>query len=330
MWLKMNRVDFVKSFQRELATNFNLGYQNWWSKFLFHYSDISNIISILNSAKLYSRNKALALRLMQNDNADNSVISHTDTRAKEYVRLYFGALTPTQYHNEGFKSRTKILHHAHCPVPVFLLLNFVKILSRTDSHFSSGNIASAKSNIYNHIEDLDKLEFKYIYHRDYIQENMNKQLITYCRHAEVLIPDELNIYDYIEYVMVRSEAEKQTLLYHLNQTSKQKLKQKIRIYKNGIFYADRFYIENIELVDNRFSISFSRITDDKFDFVFYITNNDIGLNYTSKIPQISIENRTIIFQIKPEYVSKNISLKITIDGNLAYEHNFGVHNNLVL
>ncbi len=319
----MSKQAFVEKFQIQLAARFNAGYQSWWHKFLFHYTDISNIISILNSGKLYSRNKALELGLMQNDNADDDVIGNTGLSAKDYVRFYFGALTPTQYHNEGFKSRNKIQHNAHCPVPVFLLFDFVKLLAREDSKFSSGNIASSGVDIYNEIEDLNQLEFENIYHRGSTFHESNPRHITYCRHAEVLIPNELNIYDYIKYVFVRSEAEKQTLLYHLDSNTKQKLEQKIRIHTNGLFYADRFYIENIRLDDDMFHISFSKATSDRFDFVFNITNNDTGLNYKEEIPQVSLESKTVTFKIKSEYVSKNMSLEIKIDGSLAYEHNFG-------
>ena len=319
----MNRQAFVEEFQIQLSSKFNVGYQSWWHKFLFHYSDISNIISVLNSGKLYSRNKVLELGLMQNDNADDDVIGNTGLSAKDYVRFYFGALTPTQYHNEGFKAKNKIQHNAHCPVPVFLLFDFVKLLSREDSRFSSGNIASSGVDIYDEIEDLNQLEFENIYHRGSTFHESNPSHITYCRHAEVLIPNELNIYDYIEYVFVRSEAEKQTLLYHLDTSIKQKLEQKIRIHTNGLFYADRFYIENIHLVDDIFHIFFSKATNDKFDFIFKVTNNDTELSYKKEVPQVSLESKTVTFKIKPEYVSKNMSLEIKIDGSLAYEYNFG-------
>ena len=291
----MSRQTFVEEFQAQLAAKYNAGYQSWWHEFLFHYSDISNIISVLNSGKLYSRNKALERGLMQNDNADDDVIGNTGLSAKDYVRFYFGTLTPTQYHNEGFKSKYNIQHNAHCPVPVFLLFDFVKLLARDDSKFSSGNIASHGVDIYSNIENLNQLEFENIYHRGSTYQETNPSHITYCRHAEVLIPNELNIYDYIEYVFVRSEAEKQTLLYHLDSNTKQKLEQKIRIHTNGLFYADRFYIENIRLDDDMFHISFSKATSDKFDFVFNITNNDTGLNYKEEIPQVSLESKTATF-----------------------------------
>jgi len=267
---------------------------------------------------------------MQNDNADDDVIGNTGLSAKEYVRFYFGALTPTQYHNEGFKPKYTIQHNAHCPVPVFLLFDFVKLLAREDSRFSSGNIASQGVQIYSNIEDLDQLEFENIYHRGSTHQASNPSHITYCRHAEVLIPHELQIYDYLKYVIVRSEAEKQTLLYHLDLDAKGRLEDKIRIHTNGLFYADRFYIEQVDLIYDSFEIFFSRPTNDKFDFVFRIINHDNSTSHTKEVPQVSIESKKVTFKMKPEIVSKNISLKITIDGSLAYEYNFGNDMNCVV
>ena len=327
---KMHRTTFVEEFQKKLALTYNTGYQRWWNKFLFHFTDISNAVSILNSNKLYSRNKALQLGLMHNDNADDDVIDNTGLNTKEYVRFYFGALTPTQYHNEGFKPKKKIHNNAHCPVPVFLLFDFVKLLGREDSHFSTGNMAAQGVEVFNDIKDLDKLEFDYIYHRGSTYHEPNPNHITYCRHAEVLIPNELNIDDCLKYVVVRSEAEKQTLLCGLDVMTKEKFKDKIRVKKNGLFYADRFYIENIMHERDIFRIIFSKPTADKFDFTFKVTDRHSGLSYIKDIPQISLESKGAIFKIKPEFVSSNLSLQIAIDGHLAYENDFTNIENLIM
>ena len=44
----MTKEDFVRDFQKDLAIKFPHGYQSWWHRFLFHFSDISNITSIFN------------------------------------------------------------------------------------------------------------------------------------------------------------------------------------------------------------------------------------------------------------------------------------------
>ena len=52
----MIKEQFLDAFQTTLATHFT-GTQNWWTKSLFHFTDITNAISILNHGKIYSREK---------------------------------------------------------------------------------------------------------------------------------------------------------------------------------------------------------------------------------------------------------------------------------
>ena len=50
---------------------------SWWPKFAFHYTDVTNAVSILNSGFLYSRADAAQMRVMKNDNASRQVIDMT-------------------------------------------------------------------------------------------------------------------------------------------------------------------------------------------------------------------------------------------------------------
>ncbi len=317
----MNREAFAKAFKRQLAESYQDGYQAWWHKYLFHFSDISNVISILNSGRLYSRNRALELGLMQNDNADDDVIEHTTLDAKDYVRFYFGALTPTQYHNEGFKPQNQITNNAHCPVPVFLLFDFVSLLSYQECRFSSGNIAASGVDIYSDIQDLERLEFEHIYHRGSLYGVPNASHITYCRHAEVLLPHELDIWDALKFVVVRSEAEKQTLIHHLRDDVLEKIADTIRVRTNGLFYANRLYVKEVNLVDNGYIITFSKATvPDRFDFRFIVTDRRTGKSIIKEVPQVTLENAKPKLLIDGDL--KNSILRIEINGHLAYEHDF--------
>ena len=108
----MKREEFVAKFQKKLLAKFNSGFQSWWPNFIFHYSDVTNITSILNSGILYSREQASQKGLMTNDNASDAVIGGTNESLKKYVRFYFGAKTPTQFQNEGIKPKINISNNA--------------------------------------------------------------------------------------------------------------------------------------------------------------------------------------------------------------------------
>ena len=315
----MSRSAFVKAFQKKLDVKFQNGFQNWWPNFIFHYSDVTNIISVLNSGKLYSRHKAVELGLMQNDNANDTVISNTTDIYKDYVRCYFGAKTPTQYHNEGIKPSSQIRNNAHCPVPIFLLFDFVSLLSKDDVIFSGGNIAASGADIYTEIEQLNVLEFNYIYNREALQPDSFNGHIIYCRHAEVLIPNELDIYDYLKFICVRSEAEKETLLYGLDDETKEKISGRIKIFtKDGIFFNNRLFVNSVKLVDKEVNMNFSNAN--KYEFEMRVVAKDYasGKEYdkekTWKFPSM------VHWKLEDDIGSDGFYIRIELNGDIAYEN----------
>ncbi len=308
----MNRQQFVEEFQKKLFDMFPDGFQHWWPNFIFHYSDINNVASILKKNILYSRSMAASLECMINDNADKTVISGTNQDYQRYVRLYFGAKTPTQYQNEGILQDSNIRNNAHCPVPVFLLFDFVKILSRPDSCFSNGNIAATNPQIYSDIFCLKDLEFKHIYSRAPLPETPQKRHINYCRNAEVLIPDSLEVEDYLEYVCVRSEAEKETLLSLLDTQSLSKYISKIRIFtKDGLFYRNRLYIEKVSLENQKIIIKIANASKGIFDLKI---KSDLSIAKKEKI-----SDSEWIIDFSENINSNGEELSIFLNGCLAYK-----------
>lgn len=94
-----------------------------WTSFCFHFTNLNNAVSILQNGMLVSRKKALESGIMENENASIDVINQTDEEWNKYVRLYFRPRTPTQYNNEGFRSKSNLGSlQAHCPFPVFFCL----------------------------------------------------------------------------------------------------------------------------------------------------------------------------------------------------------------
>ena len=115
--------------------------RSWWANFVFHYAELQNAISILETGALYSRDEATNRGLLSTDSASASVLASTSDAYKSYVRLYFRPKTPTQYSNEGIRPHDAIVHDAHCPVPVFLLFDSRDVLTRTSTRFSNGSLA---------------------------------------------------------------------------------------------------------------------------------------------------------------------------------------------
>ena len=85
------------SYKEIIQNNEKYAPVRWWPHYAYHYTDIQNAVSILESEMLYSRTQAEELHVMQNDNASRQVIDMTRDRITSYVRFYFRPLTPTQY-----------------------------------------------------------------------------------------------------------------------------------------------------------------------------------------------------------------------------------------
>ena len=317
----MRRIDFVQEFQRKLASQFPIGFQHTWTKFIFHFSDIHNIVSVLNSGKLYSRAKAIELGVMKNDNANSNVIDNTIEQYKHYVRLYFGAKTPTQYMNEGVKSKDKIVNNAHCPVPVFLLFDFVKLLASEKVLFSGGNLASKGVDVYHDIKDLERLEFNYIYHREPLPTDDFKKHIQYCRHAEVLVPDEVKIDEFLQYIYVRSQAEKETLLYGLDIDVAEHFKNKIILFsKDGLFWAKELFVNSVVLKGSDVAIDLSIAPQNNFIITLYGKDLESNSEFKTTIKE-SISQHLFSWHLRSHIMgSKGFYFKIEIDNHLVYEH----------
>lgn len=138
----------------------------WWPNFLYHFTDVHNASNILYDGFIWSREIAQDKHVMQNDNASHAVNAASNQDVKCYGRLYFRPLTPTQYHNEGYKPeevRDSTIN-ANCPVPVFFCLSANATLNLEGTLFAEKGLAGNHHNIRAGLEAFSKLNFSSIYH----------------------------------------------------------------------------------------------------------------------------------------------------------------------
>lgn len=322
----MNSKDeFITEFIKSQQETF-LGAQNWWPKYLFHFTDITNAISILEYGSLLSRNKATKLNLMRNDNANDDVISITSDEHKNYARLYFAPSTPTQYNNEGFKPHNLISDNAHCPIPIMFIFYSAKVFVTDNLKFTDGNLAN-NPNIYDNIEDLTKLNFRLIYHRTSFSQEYRDTIIN-ARHSEILIKDELPIKGNLKLIAVRSKAEKETLLYLMDNNTREFYKDKIYVQpKTGIFVNNWLYVKEVNMIDKMITIlwhscSNERQCEDKYNIKIELediqTNSKKGLKKENWYPS----SNSMKINIPEDFIDAFFYLSIFIDDKLAYKRVF--------
>lgn len=233
---------------------------SWWPKFAFHYTDVKNAVSILSCGCLYSRINAEKLGLMRNDNASRQVIDMTNTQATAHVRFYFRPLTPTQYHNEGYKHpalRYDGDSKANMPVPIFFVFDLETMLSLPGVCFSERAQSGFGAPLFHRIEDFAKFDFDRIYSCGF-GENW-KETQKY-RHAELLYPGRFDINTCLKSILCRNAVEQATLLALLKQASPEqyyRYKPIIKICRESMFEYNGLFIESCQYHARTISISFS-------------------------------------------------------------------------
>jgi len=252
----------------------------WWPKFAYHYTDVENAVGILASGVLYSRVKADAIGVMKNENASRQVINMTESQTTSYVRFYFRPLTPTQYHNEGFK-HCKIRYcgddNANIPVPVFLLFDLDRILSLEDTSFSALSQAGHRAPIHRGVEAFTGLPFDDIY-----SSGPASKTVMQHRHAEILFPMQFPITGIIRCIICRNECERTTLLNLLRMQKRyayEKYKDIIKVGIDNVFYRNGLFIEEVIFHEDSISFAFSDAPG-KLEYVDRVRRNgnigDIG------------------------------------------------------
>lgn len=233
---------------------------SWWPKFAFHYTDVKNAVSILSTSYLYSRTNAQKLGLMQNDNASRQVIDMTMTEAAANVRFYFRPLTPTQYHNEGYKHpdlRYDGDAKANMPVPVFFAFDLDKLLCMPGIKFSEFAQSGYGSQLYDKVSDFEKFHFDKIYSNGYDENWRETQKY---RHAEILYPGKFPINSCINTILCRNDVERMTLLNLLKYesvTEYYRYKPIIKLCRQNMFENNGLFVTQCQFHGNTVSFEFS-------------------------------------------------------------------------
>lgn len=246
------------TYKQTIEKNCSLFYPEWWPKYAYHFTDVTNAVSILQSGILYSRSQATQRGVMENDNASRQVIDITDARTASYVRFYFRPLTPTQYNNEGYKHirlRYNDDVYANIPVPVFFIFDLNTLLQTNNVIFSPLSQAGYGNPTYSGEEAFAKMPFDKIYSNGPCDDETR-----HYRHAEILCPDSYRIDDALISIVCRNECEKSTLLNMLfvqDSTAYYKYKEVVRVARSNLFYRNGLYVENVNYHDNILAIEFA-------------------------------------------------------------------------
>lgn len=232
-----------------------LSNHGWWARHVFHYTDVNNAAKILESGRLLSRATIERENTDFVDGACCSVIRHTVEAHKRFVRFYYRPRTPTQYRNEGIRPPEDRWEAAHCPVPVFFLFDAVGTMARDDAQYSNGNMGSVDVSFGPDLDHFSAIPFTKVFHDGVFDPHANPEIIFH-RHAELLIPDEMDLGG-LRWVACRSHGERSTLMHLLSPASKTYWGNVVRVGDSSLFQNEWMFVDRVEIGERQFVFHFN-------------------------------------------------------------------------
>jgi hypothetical protein len=296
---KRNAPSFRRYLQ-ELRAEEWLGARFWWPYFLFSFTDIDTLVSVLKTEEMDAP-------FQRGENLDN--------RWDKFVRLYFRPRTPDLFFAEGFRAGGAS-SKGYAPIPVYLLFDLEEVICQPGVAFSYGDPAKTRIT-YRTPAFFREMPFDRIYHDSWFPAD-EKDEIMRCREAQVMIPEKLGL-DSLQFIWLRSVAEYETLHHLLPPELWRKWRDKITARNDyHLFNHRRLYVQSAALTANEIQLRFNPPLTDKDGGMFqaeaqvtypdgsvYQWQDDAfraGSDMTLELPQS-----------KPGY-----KVRFLLDGDLAY------------
>jgi hypothetical protein len=223
-----------------------------------------------------------------------------------------------QYRNEGIRPKDKT-DSAHCPVPIVFVFNSWKILSLHSTQFSNGNLRSKDVEVDNTIEFYLSLPFEEIYHDTFLSEDEKKR-IKFHRHAEVIVPDELELSS-LQFIYCRSQAEFETLINLLPSEVRSKWQKIIGIDKRSLFFFRKWlFIEKVALSSSNIVFYFNTIFHSyPFHANLIIKELETNKKYSWEDKEFKAEEK-LEFDLKNIENPKDYEISFSLDNHLVYRN----------
>lgn len=162
-------------------------------EYLYHFTDKSNLKSIINSNGLYSWKYCLENNIIIDKPGGDDLSRKLDTYAnlENFIRLSFTPNHPMMYY---------ALKKNRISNPIILKLD-IELIYWLNSKYSDGNATSKNSKIGNNYESLSIIDFKALRKTDYLNAPIEKKKYF---QAEVMIKEHIpkkyikEIYEYNE------------------------------------------------------------------------------------------------------------------------------------
>lgn len=256
--------DEIANFMRGLADSLKLGdARRLWPMWLFHTTDAENLFGILDEGELKGRAEVLRSGRVVRDTANQEIINRTQDEYRNCARLYFRPRTPSQYQTEEFRSKGETSQPTK-GISVVLVFNSISVLTMAPVKFTDGNAGSSRSRVGDDVAFLRSLPFDRVYHDVAFPPELREEIV-WRRQAEVLVPGHLRLARNLTWIVLRSEAETETVIQTLREQDEVVLNRYRGIIRTNTlssnstqFFERRWtYVEQARVADGVLIFEFS-------------------------------------------------------------------------
>ena len=237
------------------------------------------------------------------------------------IRLYFRPCSPTQFVVEGIRPTSQLRYAGtHCPVPVVFLFDSHEILTRHDTLFSDGNLASPYAEVSDQSDAFGDLPFKWIYHSSPVYGEPERSQVMFHRNAEVIVPDPLNLTG-LQRIATRSVAEYETLRNLLSHSKRRFWASRIEPGVRPGLHAGRWsYIERVDMSASQITLRFNPVTETPgpFRLICEIVEHNTGKMYSLTKTEFTAK-QPLTMNLLNLSDPREYRLRVRLDENLAYQ-----------
>lgn len=298
-----------RRFLRDLRQEEWLGARFWWPYFLFHFTDMQNVVEILRSEELAS--------LFGQGEDFNS-------RWDKFVKLYFRPRTPDLFHAEGFRSALQAPTKNYAPMPVYLLFDLEAVILHPEARFADGDPKHTQKT-YKTPSYFKDLPFEQIYHDSWFMPDEREEIMRY-REAQVLIPNSIGL-EALQLIWVRSPAEYETLRQLMPAAIWHKWRDKITARTDyHLFNNKRVYIQHAALEKDHVRLRFNPCQFDCEPFVARAEIHYADDTVTWQQDNFTPDDHDLVIKL-PRKDPYNV--KFFLDSELAYQGQYQLETMLL-
>jgi len=304
----------IKEWERTLSSS-RYPWTSKWPSRIFRHDPLENIVQILESGELLSRNDSDEIRTR--DIAARDVINST-IEPHQFVRLYFRPRTPTQYHVEGIRKTAECYQTDTSCLIGLMIFQSRNLLSRQDVRFSDMNMQSSAVSVGNSENFFEEnIDFSSVYHHGWQGSSDD---VRRMRCAEVLLQSPLSIHECLQYIYCRTNAERDTLLYLLAQRTADYWRDKILVSDDmKLFEREYCFVDDVHITQKGVVANLSPRKDNKNISI------DISISNTER-SQIVYTFESGDFCPRPESGKRGWIFKFDVTPNSNYHVKINMEN----